>query len=215
MMFPYHGNNNASFTTEGKKMVIGETYKRYTDEDRDGTYEETGTIKVESLNGLYHLDFTGDENPDGIIDIIDDFFDDFVRFNEKTVIPLCINGYKHGWMYYNIPIEHLQSFNTTTDGEEIKFNTVQVNNDGTKTPLYTGAAIKEGQYGVLRNHWYKLTVNSITGLGYGVFDPAELIVPIPKTPDDFFKIGLEAQVLDWHVVEKVFDLNNPTPEEEP
>ena len=106
--------------------------------------------------------------------------------------------YNLGYAYFYAPIEHLAAFE---------------NEEG---PL--GKAV--GQYGVVRNHSYKLTVNSITSLGapldddhFGTDpnnpdpdpeDPGE--EPIIPDPDETALIKAELKVLSWHVVSQGVDL---------
>lgn len=105
-------------------------------------------------------------NPDKTI--LQNVYEELRTYNEKVYIPMNINGFKDGWMYYNIPIEHLGQ--------------------------------NEGQYGVVRNHWYDIDVTKIEKLGWGIFDPVEQIVPIPRTFDGY-GLSFKMQVAPWHVKE--------------
>lgn len=70
------------------------------------------------------------------------------------------------------------------------------------------AKLKEAHfYGVVRNHIYNLTLNSIAGLGTPVFDPDDVI--IPTTPDDekLYYLAARVQVLKWKVVGQTVDFN--------
>lgn len=83
------------------------------------------------------------------------------------------NAYTLGLLYFCVPIEHLN-------------------------PITTGAAPEIGNYGVVRNHWYDITVSDIKGTGTGIYDPSEPIVPGDKTPNWYLaaKININA----WHKV---------------
>lgn len=70
---------------------------------------------------------------------------DFNAYNEAI-------GYKDGLMYYNIPIEHLNNAATTTDAENKR-------------------VIPVAKYGIVRNHHYVVTVNSLTKIGKGILRP--------------------------------------------
>ena len=52
-----------------------------------------------------------------------------------------------------------------------------------------------GRYGVLRNNWYELEVNSITGIG----EPRIPQVPTTSDPDDELKqfISVNINILSW------------------
>ena len=83
---------------------------------------------------------------------------------------------KDGKAYYYIPIRHLGA--ATTD------------------PAY---------YGVVRNHWYKVKVNSLKGFGTPVYDPDKTI--IPTIPDDSNTyLAAQINVLQWRVVTQNVDL---------
>ena len=60
-------------------------------------------------------------------------------------------------------------------------------------------------YGLVRNHWYKLTLNSLAGLGTPVYDPDKVITTeTPETDASF--IAAEINVLAWRMVEQGVDL---------
>ncbi len=93
--------------------------------------------------------------------------------------------YNDGMMYYNIPIKHLRGGNFTIDSYGVK-------------------KVEEGDYGVVRNHWYNITVNNIGNLGNAVYFADENIVPSDKTPT--FYVGATINVLAWKVVNQSVDL---------
>lgn len=78
-------------------------------------------------------------------------------------------GYKEGKMYYNVPIEH-----------------------------FGNAGEAFGEWGVVRNHWYKVTVNGIGGIGHPIYDPEEPIVP--NFSEDTYYIAAQINILSWKVV---------------
>lgn len=88
-------------------------------------------------------------------------------------------GYKGGQMYYNIPIEHHYEA--------------------------SGKALEEGEYGVVRNHFYQLTVNSIKRLGHGVYDPTKDIIP-DEEEDPKYYVGAHINILSWKVVKQNVEL---------
>lgn len=65
-----------------------------------------------------------------------------------------------------------------------------------------------GRNGIVRNHIYKLTINSIIGLGTPVPDPDKDIIPVKvDMRDDKSYIAVKVQVLRWKVVNQNVDLN--------
>ena len=90
-----------------------------------------------------------------------------------------IKTYKDGESYYIARIKHFgDDFTKWNPGESY----------GTDNEKYLG------RYGVLRNNWYDLTVNSINGPGYP--DVPEVK---PNTPDDEDTkyINVSVKILDW------------------
>lgn len=62
-----------------------------------------------------------------------------------------------------------------------------------------GPAESVFEYGVVRNHVYKLTLSSIQGLGVPVVNPDEPI--IPEHPEDkLFYVGAKVRILKWRIV---------------
>ena len=76
---------------------------------------------------------------------------------------------KDGRAYYYVPIKHL----------------------GTSGAL--------GEYGIVRNHYYKITLTGITGFGTPVYDPDKVVEPAVPTYEDTY-LAARVQVLQWRVV---------------
>lgn len=75
-----------------------------------------------------------------------------------------------GKAYYYIPIRHLGTDET-----------------------------KVGYYGVVRNHFYKITLDGIKGFGTPVYNPAKEIDPTKPSYDNTY-LAARVQVLQWRVV---------------
>ena len=89
-----------------------------------------------------------------------------------------ISYYKNGKSYYYATlIRHFQ------DSEGVAWSV--------NSPTYTLAHL--GRYGVVRNNWYEITINSVSGPG----DPE--IPDTPDTPDDEIEgyINCTINVLSW------------------
>lgn len=110
---------------------------------------------------------------------------ELAKFNESSTA----TGFKNGSMFYNVPVEHL---NTGEHADQSKNHKVYA----------------EGQYGVVRNHWYQLKVNKVVTLGQGVFKPegadAEELIPTPK--EDRFALATQLNILSWKIVQQSVDL---------
>lgn len=94
--------------------------------------------------------------------------------------------YDKGNSVYYIPVEHLAA----EDGKDKDI---------------------EGYYGVVRNHWYKLTINSFSKVGHGIWEPGtgedETEVLEPEEPEDpLYYLGASINILSWKVVNQGVDL---------
>ena len=65
----------------------------------------------------------------------------------------------------------------------------------------TGSA----QYGMVRNHYYKINVSAIKRIGEAVYNPNVIIPDIPEETLDYY-LAAEIHVLSWHVVEQDVEL---------
>lgn len=96
-------------------------------------------------------------------------------------------AYTGGLMYYNIPIEHLRNNPKNADG----------------TPDKT---IYEANYGIVRNHHYVLTIDNLTKLGKGIYDPDEVIIPNEDDEKETYYVGATIHILSWKLVNQSVDL---------
>ena len=94
--------------------------------------------------------------------------------------------------------------NEAVQAEFEKFEKVLWWNDG-KCYFYVPVEHYGGKVGVVRNHWYNLTVNSITGLGTPVADPDDEIVP-EKITEETYYVAAQVQILKWKMVSQNVDL---------
>ena len=96
--------------------------------------------------------------------------------------------YNDGMMYYNIPIEHYR-----TNAASSVYNENGV------------VDVVEGEFGVVRNHYYQLNITSVTKLGAAVHDATEEIVP-DKDANITYCVGATINILAWKVVKQDVDL---------
>lgn len=88
---------------------------------------------------------------------------------------------RDGRAYYYVPIKHLGSTDANAD------------------------AIAE--YGIVRNHFYKITLAGIKGFGTPVYDPGKVVKPTVPTYQDTY-LAARVQVLQWRVVNQNASLGN-------
>lgn len=84
---------------------------------------------------------------------------------------------KDGRAYYYVPIKHL------------------------------GDNSKLAEYGIVRNHFYKITLSGIKGFGTPVYDPSKVVKPAVPTYQDTY-LAARVQVLQWRVVNQNASLGN-------
>ena len=65
---------------------------------------------------------------------------------------------------------------------------------------------KLGEYGIVRNHSYQISLNSIKGFGTPVYNPEKIIVPAIPSNDKTY-LAAKINVLSWRVVPSTVDLD--------
>lgn len=91
-------------------------------------------------------------------------------------------GFNTGLAYFPVIIEHFGGVADTDSNEK------------------TG----DGAYGVVRNHIYDLTIQSIKSLGTGIFDETQPIIPDGSTKK--YYVGAKLNILSWKVVQQNVNL---------
>ena len=84
---------------------------------------------------------------------------------------------RDGRAYYYVPIKHL------------------------------GGTGELAEYGIVRNHFYKITLTGIKGFGTPVYDPDKVVVPAVPTYENTY-LAARVQVLQWRVVNQDASLGN-------
>lgn len=89
--------------------------------------------------------------------------------------------YPNGYCYYPMRIRHFYEGEVPLVENDININGLS----------------QLGRYGVVRNHWYELTINSITGAGKPITD--DIVTPPDNTPDDEVEKSMQfsIKVLSW------------------
>ena len=84
---------------------------------------------------------------------------------------------KGGKAYYYVPIKHL------------------------------GNTGELAEYGIVRNHYYKITLTGIKGFGTPVYNPDQVVKPVVPTYEDTY-LAARVQVLQWRVVNQSASLGD-------
>lgn len=167
--------------------VINEAISAVVVSDIDFTYDATGTdmtvksFKV-SYDGTEENYTVGTPGAPTAVDEVNDALKHVTK-------------YKEGYAYYPIRIKHFGSSKALTTGGyeyglvtwDAKKNTQDDRYDGNNENKFLG------RYGVLRNNWYDLGINSISGVG------SPIVPDAPGTPDDELEsfISVRINVLSW------------------
>lgn len=106
----------------------------------------------------------------------------------------AINFYKGGrTYYYTRPIRHFGDYYTPIDGEGVENADNYTDNDHL------------GRYGVVRNNWYEIVINSVSNPGY----PEIPEIPVdPENPDDsrYGFVHVDINILAWTLRKQNVDL---------
>jgi hypothetical protein len=71
------------------------------------------------------------------------------------------------------------------------------------TPIrHLGTAGSKGEFGMVRNHLYDITISAVQGLGTPVYDPSRIITPEKPEDDQFSYIAAQINVLAWRVIQQ-------------
>lgn len=95
-----------------------------------------------------------------------------------------MDAYTNGKAFFSIPIHHLgwqRADNENKEATSIDFSKV-----------------KEGDFGIVRNHSYSLNISEVAGLGTGIFKPEMPLVP--ETSKVTYHAKYQIRVLSWRIV---------------
>lgn len=175
-------NNAATSVLPSEYKVV------YTNLKKEGSHVITLEDIVDKATGTTHLekDATyGTKTGEEIVKEIND------KLGLKAGVG--INTYLKGVTYYIARIKHFGDFLTPwSEGND----TYGVNNDANNTKYL-------GRYGVLRNNWYDLTINTISGPGY---PEVPEVKPTDPDDEDTKYISVSVKILDWAKRSHSYDL---------
>ena len=139
-------------------------------------------------------DYTYDSEDDVIAAINTFIYDE----NENYTDNVLVSFYKDGYTYYNVRIKHFGDAETPWSGDA---SYVTAGGTTTEEVYGTDAAAATanflGRYGVVRDNWYKLSIEGITKIGSATpIDPSKIT---PDTPDDEIEnyISVHVHIVPW------------------
>lgn len=188
------GNNTAIWTKanlEKQIKTVALTAMGITSEAEQAKYVVKLDATENNISGVAGQHLIKAENITYTGDAADNKVDPTVvnTINEKLGLTAAvgISTYLHGEAYYIARIKHFNELTPWNPGEAYD----------SKNEKYLG------RYGVLRNNWYDLSVNSISGLGYP--EVPEVKPTVPDDENDQY-INVEVKILDWAKRSQSIDL---------
>ncbi len=148
---------------------------------------ELGKDGLPSSN-IYIFDIEANEGNGGYRNITKKDLEDVDKVLSDRIYSAfgVLERFETGKAYFNVPLKHIWG-NLTNAANK-----------------FDGENVLLGDYGVVRNHIYDLTINSISGLGTGIGDLKQPIVPPTET--DQYYISARLNILKWRVVKQSVDL---------
>lgn len=148
----------------------------------------TDNIKFTDATGTYHSKV--DEN------VVNEINDKLGLVKDASgKITTGISTYLNGEAYYIARIKHFNNLTDWNPGDYTYSNPLLSKEENNNKYL--------GRYGVLRNNWYSLSVNTVSGLGYP--EVPEVKPNVPDDENDQY-INVEVKILDWAKRSQSIDL---------
>lgn len=176
--------NNVYYGTEPLRTKIAQEYSKY--------YTKSTSESAETYTSL---------TPDNIT------FTTSTEVKNYQVVP----SVKEGTTYYTKGDDgNYKKEDIATINAEMAKNAADVRNAGMTYYYYCIRHLASdpsqiGYLGVVRNHLYDVTVNSMSGFGTPVYDPNKEIIPVVPSNDATF-LAAQIYVLPWRIVKNTADL---------
>ena len=190
---PTTGTTDVEFTVVPAYKKNNAAYTSYsTTKDASDSNDKSEQDLYEELVAAITAVLDGDANTTGI----------------QTADAVLLSFYKGGVSYYNVRIKHFGEVETpwSAGGDYIAGGGTNVNEiyfGALKTATLTSDQITAGQslflgrYGVVRDNWYKLSVDKIGKIGTA--EPVDPSTTTPDTPDDEIEnfISVHVHIVPW------------------
>ena len=128
----------------------------------------------------------------------------------EVIFQLAEESETKAWFTYSNAEGYVSATAEAVNGRLAMVEPAMLYNDG-MTYYYAdirhlGRKDSAAEYGVVRNHIYKVNVATITGLGTPVYDP-NVDVDIPERPKDMHSyVAAEVRILSWKVVKNEYNV---------
>ena len=111
-------------------------------------------------------------------------FNHLVGLIHKIIGPIDV--FTNGYMYYSMPISH----------SERSFIEDYKKASGDNKTVESWRTL--GKVGVVRNNWYNITINGISGVGTPVQSPRQPIVPVMEVRRSY--LNMSVKLMSWHLI---------------
>lgn len=128
----------------------------------------------------------------------------------EVIFQLAEESETKAWFTYSNADGYVSATAEAVNGRLAEVEPAMLYNDG-MTYYYAdirhlGRKDSDSEYGVVRNHVYKVNIATITGLGTPVSDP-DVDVDIPERPKDMHSyVAAEVRILSWKVVKNEYNV---------
>lgn len=184
---------NVDYTVEGVKTamvasIASKVYVKDTDEEGKDFYRTIGVEDVE----FYQVEETTESK----------------RYEVKIKAQEGVTYYDPS-TYKQVNGEWTGPEAFAADAVAAIFNTVdpaQIWTEG-YTYYYTNIKHFGDATGLVRNHWYEITLETISGLGTPVYDITKIITPEKPVEQEALNLSARINILSWHLVSNNVALN--------
>ena len=128
----------------------------------------------------------------------------------EVIFQLAEESKTKEWFTYSNAEGYVSATAEAVNGRLAMVEPAMLYNDG-MTYYYAdirhlGRKDSAAEYGVVRNHVYKVNIATITGLGTPIYDP-DVDVDIPERPKDVHSyVAAEVRILSWKVVKNEYNV---------
>lgn len=219
----YNGNNLTKFLVAATlKYYDGTTWKnadicRYRGIEYMGGEAKLKEVVAATYNKYYTKNTTGGYEPLAASDIKFDYTRSVANTAAKVVadcqmVPTLVDATKE---YYTKTVSSTgATYTKVADNDDvvkdIEMYPADIRVNG-KTYYYVpirhlgAAATNPAYYGVVRNHYYQVNLQSLKGFGSSVYDPDKEIIPVIPAEETSY-LAAQINVLQWRVVKQDVNL---------
>lgn len=189
---------------EAKAFIIQNTYRRLDIiENKEIPASNTYTLQIDNNKiNTYDIYLKKSENENDTKKITPN---NLVEANRELQKQLGYAlKYRKGYAFFYAPIPHYSGASDPFGEKGRPYNGLFNLKD--ESPGKYIVSHLTSHFGVVRNHIYNMTINSIGSLGYGVPENDIIPLPDPQLEKEQYIFDLQLQILPWKIYEYTFDI---------